>query len=392
MTARELMAAKAAAKAKAEVILNLVASASRKMTDTEQKDFDASAAEVARIEDLLAKQSLVASWGGTSKPTVISQQSEPTGITATAEYKDAFYAFARRGNTARPEILAALGEGSGAAGGYLVPVSLDNAIQQKAALQAAMRRVSRVIQTTSDRNFALEGDLSVAAWTVEADSIPETTPTFDRVTLKAYKIAAVAKVDAELLYDSAFNLEGELASQFGRAFGIVEEAAFISGDGNGKPTGVTTVAPVGVHAASPSAITADEVIGLYHSLNPAYRAAASWVLNDSTALQLRKLKFQIGSDAIGYIWQPGLQAGTPDRLLGQPVYYSAQMPILAASNVSIVFGDFASAYVIADRVPRTFQRLVELYAGTDQIGFRATQRVDGNVVKSEAVTALRQSS
>jgi HK97 family phage major capsid protein len=390
MTTRELLAAKAAAKGKAEAILNLVTAASRKMTESENTEFDACTTEVARVDDLLAKQNIVASWS--QQPVVrpaVGGRQNPSELAATAEYKDAFYAYARKGNAAAPEFLAALGEGSGGAGGYLVPVTLDNAIQQKAALQSAMRQVSRVISTTSDRNFALESDLAVADWTAEAASIPETTPSFDRVTLKAYKIAAVAKVDSELLYDSAFNLEGELASQFGRAFGIVEEAAFINGNGSGKPTGITTVAPTGVFAASPSAIAVDEIFGLYHSLKPAYRANATWVMNDSTALALRKLKTAVTEQ---FIYQTNLRDGAPDTLLGRPIAYSAQMPAIAASAVSLVFGDFASAYVIADRVPRTFQRLVELYAGNDQIGFRATQRVDGNLVKPEACTALQHSS
>ena len=108
-------------------------------------------------------------------------------------------------------------------------------------------------------------------------------------------------------------------------------------------------------------------------------------MNDSTVKAIRKLKDGNGN----YIWQPALTAGSPDTILGRPVYTSAYVPTIAAGNRTVIFGDL-SYYWIADRQGRTFKKLSELYATTDQTGFVATQRVDGKLILREAVKVLVQ--
>ena len=170
--------------------------------------------------------------------------------------------------------------------------------------------------------------------------------------------------------------------------GTKEEDAFFNGNGTGKPTGIfnaTGGAQVGVTAASATAITADEIIDLFYSLKAPYRKNAVWVLNDSTVKAIRKLKDKNDN----YLWQPALTAGTPDTILGRPVYTSSYVPSIAAGAKTIAFGDF-SYYWIADRQGRIFKKLSELYAATDQTGFVATQRVDGKLVLPEAIKVLQQ--
>ena len=140
-------------------------------------------------------------------------------------------------------------------------------------------------------------------------------------------------------------------------------------------------------AASATAITADELIDLFYSLKAPYRRNAAWVLNDSTIKAIRKLKDNQGQ----YLWQPSLTAGAPDLLLGKPVRTSAYMPAIAADAKTIAFGDF-SYYWIADRQGRSFKRLNELYAATGQVGFLASQRVDGKLILPEAIKVLAQKS
>jgi HK97 family phage major capsid protein len=109
-----------------------------------------------------------------------------------------------------------------------------------------------------------------------------------------------------------------------------------------------------------------------------------WLLNDATVKLARKLKDGQGQ----YLWQPSLVANTPDTLLGRPVYTSAYMPVAAADATTIAFGDFR----IADRQGRTFRRLNELYATNGQVGFLASQRVDGKLILPEAIKVLKQKS
>ena len=138
-------------------------------------------------------------------------------------------------------------------------------------------------------------------------------------------------------------------------------------------------------AASSTAVTADELMDLYYSLKSPYRKKSVWVLNDSTIKAIRKLKDSNGQ----YLWQPSLTAGTPDTILGRPVKTSAYMPAIAAGAKTIAFGDF-SYYWIADRQGRSFKRLNELFAATGQVGFLASQRVDGKLILAEAVKVLVQ--
>ena len=138
-------------------------------------------------------------------------------------------------------------------------------------------------------------------------------------------------------------------------------------------------------AASATAVTADELMDLYYSLKSPYRKKSMWVLNDSTIKAIRKLKDNNGQ----YLWQPSLTAGTPDMILGRPIKTSAYMPAMAAGAKTIAFGDF-SYYWIADRQGRSFKRLNELFAATGQVGFLASQRVDGKMILAEAVKVLEQ--
>ncbi|MGN0477719.1 MAG: phage major capsid protein, partial [Ruminococcus sp.] len=195
------------------------------------------------------------------------------------------------------------------------------------------------------------------------------------------------KVSEELLNDSAFDLESYITREFARRIGNKEEEAFFTGDGSNKPLGILSDvggAEVGVNASSATAVTADELIDLYYSLSSPYRKNAVWVLNDDTVKAVRKLKDSSGQ----YLWQPALNAGEPDTLLGKPIKTSAYMPTVASGQKVVAFGDF-SYYWIADRQGRTFKRLAELYAAKGQVGFLASQRVDGKLTLPEAIKVLK---
>ena len=171
-------------------------------------------------------------------------------------------------------------------------------------------------------------------------------------------------------------------------YGAAEEEAFLTGDGTGKPTGLlhtTGSVQIGVTTAGATAITADELIDLIYSLKSPYRRNAVLIMNDSTIKAIRKLKDSQGQ----YLWQPSLVAGTPDTILSKRVVTSEYMPEVAAGAKSVVFGDL-SYYWIADRQGRTFKRLNELFAATGQVGFLASQRLDGKLTLPEAIKVLQQ--
>ena len=248
------------------------------------------------------------------------------------------------------------------------------------------RSIATVINTSSgDRKIPVVASKGEASWIDKEGAFPESDDAFGQVAISAYKVATMLKVSDELLNDSAFNLEAYISKEFGRRIGSKEEEAFFIGDGTGKPTGIfnaTGGASDGVTTTTAN-ITFDDVMDLFYSLKSPYRKKAHWVLNDTTVKALRKLKDNNGN----YIWQPSVQAGQPDMILNRPYHTSAYAPELAAGAKVMAFGDF-SYYWIADRQGRSFKRLNELFAANGQVGFLASQRVDGKLILSEAVKTL----
>ena len=279
-----------------------------------------------------------------------------------------------------------LSEGTDADGGYLVPEEFERQIVMELEEANVIRSLAKVITTGSERKIPVAASHSTAQWTAENAAYTESNPTFGQKQIDAFKLTDLIRVSTELLQDSAFDLESYIAAEFARAFGIAEEQAFCVGTGTGQPTGIFTAngGEVGVTAATNNAITADELISLVYALKSPYRRNAKFLMNDATVSLIRKLKDNNGA----YLWQPSIQAGEPDRLLGYELYTSPYVPVVAASALAVAFGDFKN-YWIADRSGRTVQRLNELYATNGQIGYVATERVDGKVILPEGIKLLQ---
>ena len=307
---------------------------------------------------------------------------------ASDDYRKNFWN-AMRSKAPMPSVTDALQIGTDSEGGYLVPDEYERTLVEALEEENVFRQMAKVIKTSSgDRKIPVVASKGTASWIDEEGAFPESDDSFGQVSIGAYKLGTMIKVSEELLNDSVFDLQSYISREFARRIGAKEEEAFFTGDGKGKPLGVLAAkggAEAGVTAASATAVTADELMDLYYALKSPYRKKSVWVLNDSTIKAIRKLKDGNGQ----YLWQPSLTAGTPDTILGRPVKTSAYMPSIAAGAKSIAFGDF-SYYWIADRQGRSFKRLNELFAATGQVGFLASQRVDGRLILAEAVKVLSQ--
>lgn len=323
----------------------------------------------------------------TTKP-MVTKEDEEKEDRASNSYKKSFWN-AMRDKSIRPDVMNSLKVGSDAEGGYLVPDEYEKTLVEGLEEENIFRKIAKVITTSSgDRKIPVVATKGTASWVDEEGVIEDKDDAFSQVSIGAYKLGTLIKVSEELLNDSVFDLESYISKEFARRIGSREEDAFFNGDGVGKPTGIfnaTGGAELGVTTASSTAITADELIDLYHSLKAPYRKNAVWVLNDSTIKAIRKLKDNNGN----YLWQPALTANTPDTILGRPVFTSSYVPTIAAGAKTIAFGDF-KYYWIADRQSRSFKRLNELFAATGQVGFLATQRVDGKLILPEAIKVLAQ--
>lgn len=345
-------------------------------------------ARMERLEAMDAQLSKPVSTPITEKPASAEKQDTKTGRASDA-YKKAFWNVTRHKDSMTPELKNALQEGIDTEGGYLVPDEFENTLVTGLNESTVIRAHAKVITTSSgSHKIPVVASHGSAAWIDEGGAYTESDETFGQVQLDAHKVGTVIKVSEELLADAAFDLESYIRSEFTRRIGDKEEEAFLTGNGTAKPTGIlnaTGGGEVGVTTASPTAITADELIDLYYSLKAPYRKNAVWILNDTTVKAIRKLKDSTGN----YLLQPALKDGEVSTILGRPYFTTAFAPEIAAGAKTVIFGDL-SYYWIGDRRGITFKRLNELYAGSGQVGFLASRRLDGKTVLPEAIKILQQ--
>lgn len=395
MNPKEMREKRAALIKQARDILDRAEAENRDLTAEEEQQYDRIMAEVdalgKRIERAERQAALEAELRQ-SQGTIAAHLEQPGAGGEVRlgrdsdEYRNAFWKAVRYTRNALDAMeTRALQVGTDTEGGFLVPTEFERDLVQALENQNVMRTLARVVSTSSDRSIPVVTSHGSATWLAEEGAFTESDEAFGQKTLYAHKVGTLIKVSEELLQDSAFDLAGYIIGELSRRIGAAEEAAFVNGNGIGKPLGVVQDAEVGVTAASATAVTSDELIDLFHSLGRPYRSRATWLMADSTAKAIRKLKDSQGQ----YVWQPGLQAGQPDRLLARPVVISDDVPAMTTGNKSILFGDF-SYYWIADRQGTVLQRLNELYAVNGQVGFRAYRRVDGKLTLSSAVKALKQ--
>lgn len=355
--------------------------------ETEVAQLTDSIHRMERREEIEAELSKPTSKPLTGKPMKADGDKAAKTGRASDEYKKALLQAMR---TNFRQISNVLQEGIDPQGGYLVPDEYDKRLIDILTEENVMRTLGTNITTSGEHKINIAATKPAAAWIEEGGTLTFGDATFDQIILDAHKLHVAIKVTEELLYDNAFNLENYILTQFGKALSNAEEDAFINGTGVGQPLGIlaeTGGAQVGVTTASSTKVTADEIINLVYSLKRPYRKNAVFLANDVCVAELRKLKDNNGQ----YLWQPSLQAGEPDRVLGYKVYTSPYFPVPAAGGTAVAFGDF-SYYNIGDRGTRSFAELKELFAGNGMIGFVAKERVDGKLVLPEAVKLLQMKS
>lgn len=310
-----------------------------------------------------------------TKPVTDKPQNVKTGR-ASDEYKEGMLK-ALRSNF--KQITNVLQEGVDADGGYLVPEEYDNRLIDVLDEENIMRRLCHKITTSGEHKINIAATKPAAAWIEEGGALQFGEATFDQVLLDAHKLHVAIKVTEELLYDNAFGLENYIITQFGKALANAEEDAFLNGSGVGQPLGIFAESGGGQLAKTVATPTGDDVINLIYALKRPYRKNAAFIMNDEMVAMIRTFKDNNGA----YMWQPSVQAGEPDKLLGYPLYTSPFCP----TNM-MAFGDY-NYYNIGDRGTRSFKQLTELFAGNGMIGFVAKERVDGKLILPESVQILK---
>ena len=371
----------------------------RQLTQEERNHYDKLMKEVDQLKERIDEEERLENLEGEmtrsiNEPVATRQTTTTDNDKEDKAYREAFWKAVRYGKSEldkeERDLInkRSLNIGTDSEGGYTVPDEFERQLIDTLADEVVMRSLATVRQSGSgDRQIPVISDHGSASWIDEEGTYGESDITYDQKLIGAHKLGRIIKVSEEFLQDSFMNVADHIRDIFGRTFGEAEEEAFIKGDGSGKPEGIVNGGQEGVEAAATDDLTALELIELYHSLRRPYRPNASWLASDDAVKAIRKLK----DDNDHFIWQPGLQAGEPDRLLGRPLYVAENMDDLGAENIPVAFGDL-SKYWILDRRGITMQRLNELYAENGQVGFRMRKRTDGKLTLAEAVKYMKMSS
>lgn len=284
-----------------------------------------------------------------------------------------------------PNFGATMSEFTGASGGYTVPpVTLIRSLEQALLQYGGVRQVASVMTTATGEpvTWPTANDTGNLGRRIGESATQTTTattnPTLGAQTWNSYAYTSdFILVPYGLLRDSVFNLPEIIGAMLGERVGRKTSVDFTTGNGAAAPSGIVTDATLGVTAASPTAIAADELFDLLHSVDPAYRGmGCGWMFHDQIFLNLRKLKDGEGN----YLWQEGMSVGAPNMILGYPYAVNQQMASsIAASAKTILFGMF-SAYKIRDVGTVRLRRVDERFAENDQVGFVYISYHDGHLL------------
>jgi HK97 family phage major capsid protein len=280
----------------------------------------------------------------------------------------------------------ALGVASPAAGGYLAPAQFDTQLRETILTYSNLLQNVQVINTDSGTTISwptVNDTANIGAILAENTQVTEQDVAFGTAQVGAYKYTSkMVRVSMELLQDAAFDVEGYLRGALGERVGRIWNKHFTTGTGTNEPQGLVTGAVTGkVGAAGQvTTVTYDDLIDLIDSIDPAYQGNAQFMMNAATRKAIRKLKDTTGAP----LWQPSIQAGVPDQLLGYRFIVNTDMPVPAANAKSILFGDFRAAYLARQVLGFQVLRLNERYADFGQSAFLGFARADGVVQNTSA--------
>lgn len=318
-------------------------------------------------------------------------------IRDTEEYRNAFGGWLARGAEAiTAEEYRAMQADSDIGGGYLVaPQQMVMELLKEVDDIAVIRQYARTHQLTKAASLGvptLDKDADDWDWTAELRTGSETEIEFGKRELRPHPLAKRVKISNTLLRKAAMGPEQIVRERLAYKLGITQEKAYMTGDGVQKPLGVFTASADGISTDrdvstgnTGTEIMPDGLIEAKYTLKQAYWSRARWIFHRDALKQIRKLKDGNGQ----YIWQPGISGGAPDRILELPYTASEFAPNTFGNGLYVgILGDFRY-YWIVDALDMAIQRLVELYAETNQTGFIGRYEGDGMPVLEEAFVRVK---
>jgi HK97 family phage major capsid protein len=404
MTTLEKRQKRAALVTQAREILNKAETEKRTLSGEETTKYEAMMADVDSLKNeidredrqAVLEQEMRESTGHTGAGNESGQEQRDTNgkelrIIQKPEYRSAFNKLISLGINAlnseeraliKSEEQRALAVGTGTAGGYTVPQGFYDQLTEAMKFFGGIRKSKASILRTSTGNAlpmpTVNDTGNMGELVAENSAVSAQDIVFGQTILNAYKFSSkTVLVSIELLQDSAFDLETFLARKLGERLGRVQNNYFTIGTGVSQPQGIVTAATLGKTGlvGQTTSIIYDDLVDLEHSIDPAYRADAQYMMHDSSLKALKKLKD-------GYqrpLWLPGITEKAPDTILGYEYVINNDMAVMAANAKSMIFGDLSNFFV-RDVMDVTLFRIAEKYIESGQVGFLAFYRGDSKLL------------
>ncbi len=352
-------------------------------------DMESLSTQIERAERLLDSEVRDAAF--------VEQREEETGVNAE-QYDEVFRTYLRAGAAGlSPEQRSVLmekraqGITTPAGGGYTAPDGFWNRVVEVQKAFGGVSSVAEVINTADGNTLPWmtnDDTANEGAILAEHAQVTEQDTTFGTASLGSYVYTSkLIRVSYQLLQDTEIDLEGFLARKLAMRLARIHGRHQTTGTGSNQPLGIVTGASTGVTAASATAIEFNELLDLIDEVDPSYLSNAGFMVHRKIVTALRKVTDNDGRP----IWQPSLEAGSPDRLHGYGYTVNENMAsTIAATNTTALFGDFREGYVIRNVKGASVVRLDEKYAENLQVGYFMYDRQDSTVQNTGAYKALVQ--
>ena len=251
---------------------------------------------------------------------------------------------------------------------YPAMPSVDSKLDDTLAKYNPFRKVASIFNIEGEGSIVVTTANGIATIVDEAGALPESSDESKEMRFSSYKIGSLAKLKLAFINDRNFNVENYLSTKFAKRFGIAEENLIVNGTGNKEPLGIMNS---GIAKSTASALTYDELVKLFFSLDKDLRVNATWMMSDEMAMKLRSVK-----DSNGY-----------PLFNGERIFNKEVMIINSLDENTILFGDFSYLYILI-RKPLSVRVLTEKYIATGDYGYAGIERIDAKITDINAIKAL----
>ncbi len=251
---------------------------------------------------------------------------------------------------------------------YLTMPGVDTKTEDTLAKYNPIRNVASIFTVDGEGTVVATTSIGKAAIVGEGQALFESDDESKEIRFSSYKIGSLAKLKLAFINDRNFNVEDYLSTKFAKRFGITEENLIVNGTGNKEPLGIMNS---GIAKSTAPALTYDEVVKLFFSLDKDLRVNATWMVSDEMAMKLRLVKDANGNPLFN----------------GDSIFNKEVIIVNSLDDNTILFGDFSYLYILI-RKPLSVRVLTEKYIATGDYGYAGIERIDAKITDINAIKAL----